>query len=277
VDIAKRARLTAGEHGADTILLDTAGRLHVDEALMNELKEIKAAVSPNEILFVADAMTGQEAVTVASTFNEYLDLTGVVLTKMEGDARGGAALSIKAVVDRPLKYVGVGEKLDALEPFHPQRVASRILGMGDVLSLIEKAQDAFDEDQAEDLARKIKKDEFTLEDFQKQIRQLKKMGSMESLLGMIPGLKKIKALKDMRPDDGEMKRVEAIINSMTRDERRDHTLLNASRRRRIAKGSGTSVAEVNALIKNFVQTKKMMKKFAKGGQMPGLGKGSLPF
>ena len=276
VDIASQAYDTAGQYGCDTLLLDTAGRLHVDDELMEELRAIKAKVPPNEILLVADAMTGQEAVNVARTFNEWLDLTGVVLSKMEGDARGGAALSIKAVVDRPLKFVGVGEKLDALEPFHPDRVASRILGMGDVLSLIEKAQESFDEEKALDLAKKLKKDEFTLEDFQQQLKQLKKMGSLESLLGMIPGLGKLKQLKDARPDEGEMKRVEAIISSMTVQERRDHTILNASRRKRIARGSGTNVADVNALIKNFVQTKKMMKKFAQGG-LPGMGRSGLPF
>jgi signal recognition particle subunit SRP54 len=276
VDIALRAKMSAGEFQADTLLLDTAGRLHIDEALMDELKSIKTTVVPNEILFVADAMTGQEAVNVASSFNDLLDLTGVVLTKMEGDARGGAALSIKAVVDRPLKFVGVGEKLDALEPFHPDRVASRILGMGDVLSLIEKAQDNFDQQQAEDLARKVRKDEFNLEDFQKQLRQIKKMGSLESILGMIPGLGKLKKLKNMQPEEGDLKKIEAIINSMTVEERRDHSILNAGRRRRIAKGSGTSVADVNALIKNFVQTRKMMKKFAKGGLGRG-GRMALPF
>lgn len=276
VDIAVQAKGRAGEFGSDTLLLDTAGRLHIDETLMEELKSIKAQVVPNEILFVADAMTGQEAVNVASSFNEWLDLTGVVLTKMEGDARGGAALSIKSVIQKPLKFVGVGEKLDALEPFHPDRVASRILGMGDVLSLIEKAQATIDEEKAMDLAKKIRKDEFTLEDFQQQISQIKKMGSIESILGMIPGLGKLKQLKNARPDDGEMKKIEAIINSMTRRERRDHTILNASRRRRIARGSGTKVSDVNALIKNFIQTKKMMKKFTKGG-MSAMGKGGLPF
>jgi signal recognition particle subunit SRP54 len=277
VDITHKARISAGEYGCDTLLYDTAGRLHIDETLMGELKAIKARVSPNEILFVADAMTGQEAVNVASTFNEWLDLTGVVLTKMEGDARGGAALSIKSVLGRPLKFVGMGEKLDALEPFHPDRVASRILGMGDVLSLIEKAQANFDQEQALDLARKLKKDEFTLEDFQKQLRQLKKMGSMESLLRMIPGLGgKLKKLREMQPEEGELKKIEAIINSMTIEERRDHTLLNASRRRRIAKGSGTAVADVNALVKNFVETKKMMRKFTKGGLMS-MARGGLPF
>ena len=278
VNIALQAKISAGDRGADTLLLDTAGRLQIDERLMDELVNIKAKVQPNEILFVADAMTGQEAVNVASSFNDRLDLTGVVLTKMEGDARGGAALSIKAVVDRPLKFVGVGEKLDALEPFHPDRVASRILGMGDVLSLIEKAQETIDEERAVELARKLKKNEFTLEDFQQQIKQIKKMGSLESILGMIPGLgNKLKKLKDAQPDEGELKKVEAIISSMTLEERRNHTILNASRRRRIAKGSGTSVADVNALVKNFVQTKKMMKKFSKGG-FPGMGRGGgFPF
>jgi signal recognition particle subunit SRP54 len=275
VDIAAQAYQSAGERGCDTVILDTAGRLHIDETLMEELQSIKTRVRPNEILFVADAMTGQEAVNVASSFNERLDLTGVVLTKMEGDARGGAALSIKSVVERPLKFVGVGEKLDALEPFHPDRVASRILGMGDVLSLIEKAQETVDEKSALELARKLKRNEFTLEDFHKQIRQLKKMGSLESILGMIPGLGKLKKLKGMQPDEKELKKVEAIISSMTFEERHDHTILNASRRRRIARGSGTSVADVNALVKNFVQTKKMMKKFAKGG-LPSLGKGGFP-
>ncbi len=276
VDIAVKAKLTAGDHGADTLIVDTAGRLQIDEALMEELKAIKAKVQPNEILLVADAMTGQEAVNVAQTFNEWLGLTGVVLTKTEGDARGGAALSIKAVVDRPIKFIGVGEKLEALEAFHPDRMASRILGMGDVLSLIEKAQDSIDEENALEMARKIKKNEFTLEDFQAQLKQLKKLGSLESILGMIPGLGKLKKLKDLKPDEKELKKIEAIINSMTREERRDHLLINASRRRRIAKGSGTSVADVNTLLKNFTQTKKMMKKMGKGG-MAALGRGGFPF
>ena len=276
VDISIQAKSRAGEYGSDTIILDTAGRLHIDETLMEELQSIKARVMPNEIMLVADAMTGQEAVNVAESFNERLDLTGVILTKMEGDARGGAALSIKSVVDRPLKFVGMGEKLDALEPFHPDRVASRILGMGDVLSLIEKAQETIDEEQALELARKLKKNEFTLEDFRKQIKQIKKMGSLESILGMIPGLGKLKALKNASPDEKELKKVEAIINSMTVEERGDHSILNASRRRRIARGSGTSVSDVNALIKNFVQTKKMMKKFTKGG-LGAMGKGGFPF
>ena len=276
VNIAQLARNSAGERGCDTLLIDTAGRLHIDEPLMEELQAIKAKVTPGEILLVADAMTGQEAVNVATSFNDRLDLTGVILSKMEGDARGGAALSIKSVVDRPLKFVGVGEKLDALEPFHPDRVASQILGMGDVLTLIEKAQQSIDEEEALDLARKIKKNEFTLEDFKAQIKQMKKLGSLEQILGMIPGMGKLKKLKNMQPEEGELKKIEAIINSMTRDERKNHNILNASRRRRIAKGSGTSVADVNALIKNFIQTKKMMKKFSKGG-LGALGRGGFPF
>ncbi|MBF0528422.1 MAG: signal recognition particle protein [Deltaproteobacteria bacterium] len=275
VDIAIQAQASAGERGCDTLILDTAGRLHIDEPLMEELKAIKEKIRPNEILFVADAMTGQEAVNVAKTFNEWLDLTGVILTKMEGDARGGAALSIKAVVNRPLKFVGVGEKLDALEPFHPERTSSRILGMGDVLSLIEKAQENIDQKKALELARKIKKNEFTLEDFRQQIKQIKKIGTLESILGMIPGLNKLKKMKDLQPDEKDLKVIEAIINSMTMEERADHTILNASRRKRIARGSGTSVAEVNALIKNFIQTKKMMKQFT--NKIPSMGRGGLPF
>ena len=265
VDITIRAVGSAGEYGSDTVILDTAGRLQIDEALMQELEDIKTRVRPNEILLVADAMTGQEAVNVAQSFNEWLDLTGVILTKLEGDARGGAALSIRAVVDRPIKFVGVGEKLEAFESFYPDRMASRILGQGDMLTLIEKAQQTFDQAEAEALVKKLRQDEFTLEDFQAQIRQFKKIGSLEQVLGMIPGLGKLKQLKDFRPEEGELKKIEAIINSMTRQERRDVSILNASRRRRVAMGSGTSVAEVNALIKNFMQTRKMMKKVSQGG------------
>jgi signal recognition particle subunit SRP54 len=265
VDITIRAVGSAGEYGSDTVILDTAGRLQIDEALMQELEDIKTRVRPNEILLVADAMTGQEAVNVAQSFNEWLDLTGVILTKLEGDARGGAALSIRAVVDRPIKFVGVGEKLEAFESFYPDRMASRILGQGDMLTLIEKAQQTFDQAEAEALVKKLRQDEFTLEDFQAQIRQFKKIGSLEQVLGMIPGLGKLKQLKDFRPEEDELKKIEAIINSMTRQERRDVSILNASRRRRVAMGSGTSVAEVNALIKNFMQTRKMMKKVSQGG------------
>jgi len=270
VEIALQAKASAGARNCDTLLLDTAGRLQIDDELMEELRRIKERIEPNEILLVADAMTGQEAVNLAVTFNDWLDLTGVILTKVEGDARGGAALSIKAVVDKPLKFVGVGEKLDALEPFHPERMASQILGQGDVLSLIEKAQEAVDQEQAEDLVRKLRRDEFTLEDFRDQIRQIKKIGSLEQILGMIPGFGKMKQMKNIGADDTELKKIEAIINSMTREERQNHMILNASRRRRVARGSGTNVSDVNSLIKNFNQTRKMMKRFSQGG-MKSLG------
>jgi len=275
IEIAIKARVSAGERGCDTLILDTAGRLQVDEALMEELKAVKTKLEPNEILLVADAMTGQEAVNVAKTFHKWLDLTGVILTKMEGDARGGAALSIKAVLDRPIKFIGVGEKLDAFEPFYPDRVASRIMDQGDMLTLIEKAQETIDQEQAQDLIRKLRKDEFTLEDFKNQISQIKKLGSLDQILGMIPGLGKLKKLKDMRPEEAELKKIEAIINSMTPEERRDITVLNASRRRRVARGSGAKVSDVNALIKNFLQTKKMMKKFSEG-EFKSFGQGMLP-
>lgn len=275
IEIAIKARVSAGERGCDTLILDTAGRLQVDEALMEELKAVKTELEPNEILLVADAMTGQEAVNVAKTFHKWLDLTGVILTKMEGDARGGAALSIKAVLDRPIKFIGVGEKLDAFEPFYPDRVASRIMDQGDMLTLIEKAQEAIDQEQAQDLIRKLRKDEFTLEDFKNQVSQIKKLGSLDQILGMIPGLGKLKKLKDMRPEEAELKKIEAIINSMTPEERRDITVLNASRRRRVARGSGAKVSDVNALIKNFLQTKKMMKKFSEG-EFKSFGRGMFP-
>jgi len=264
-DLCAEAIQQGTASGSDILLLDTAGRLHVDEALMEELVRIKEAVNPAEILFVADAMTGQDAVTVAKRFDELLDITGVVLTKTEGDARGGAALSIRAVTGKPVKFVGVGEKLDALEPFHPERMASRILGMGDMLSLIEKAQTDFDEEEALRLQDKIKKREFDLEDFRQQLKQVKKLGSLESILGMLPGMGQLKQLKKMKPDEKELVKVEAIINSMTRDERRNHKLINGSRRKRIARGSGTKVQDVNRLLKNFAQTKKMMEQFTRKG------------
>jgi len=271
-DLCAEAIRQGAAAGSDILLLDTAGRLHVDEALMEELVRIKEAVSPAEILFVADAMTGQDAVSVAKRFDELLDLTGVVLTKTEGDARGGAALSIRAVTGKPVKFVGVGEKLDALEPFHPERMASRMLGMGDMLSLIEKAQSDFDEEEALKLQDKIKKREFDLEDFRQQLKQVKKLGSLESILGMLPGMGQLKQLKKMKPDEKELVKVEAIINSMTREERRNHKMINGSRRKRIARGSGTKVQDVNRLLKNFAQTKKMMEQFTrKGGRgMPAL-------
>jgi signal recognition particle subunit SRP54 len=255
----------AGREGADVLIIDTAGRLHIDETLMAELETIKAKMNPAEILLVADAMTGQDAVTVAKDFNERLDISGVILSKMEGDARGGAALSIKAITGKPIKFVGVGEKVTALEPFHPDRMASQILGMGDILSLIEKAQDEFDENEAKKLERKLKRSEFDLEDFRSQLKQMKKIGSLEEILGMIPGLGKLKKFRDLKPDEKELVRVEAMINSMTPEERRRHKIINGSRRRRIARGSGTTVQDVNRLLKNFVQTKKMMERFTKKG------------
>ena len=263
VDIARKALVAAHGAGHDTVLIDTAGRLHVDETLMAELARIKAEVSPAEILFVADAMTGQDAVTVADKFNQDLAITGVVLTKMDGDARGGAALSIKKVTQQPIKFVGMGEGLDALEPFHPDRIASRILGMGDVLTLIEKAEAVVDKEKAEKLAKKLGKEGFTLEDFLDQIHQIKKMGSLEQIMGMIPGLNRIKQIKDMpKPDEKELVKVEAIINSMTLKERRNHAILNASRRQRVANGSGTSLQDVNKVIKSYTEMLKMMKKMS---------------
>jgi signal recognition particle subunit SRP54 len=264
-DTCQEALARAGAAGADILIMDTAGRLHIDDELMAELVRIKQRVSPTEILLVADAMTGQDAVNVAKHFNDLLDISGVILTKMEGDARGGAALSVKAVTDKPIKFIGVGEKLDALEPFFPDRLASRILGMGDMLSLIEKAQEEFDEKEALKLAKKLKKREFDLEDFLGQLRQLKKLGSLEQIMSMIPGLGQLKQLKNMKPDEKELGRVEAIINSMTRDERENYKIINGSRRRRIALGSGTTIQDVNRLLKNFVQTKKMMENLTRKG------------
>jgi len=277
-------------NGYDTVILDTAGRHQIDDFLMSELERIKSAVQPREILFVADAMTGQEAVNVASGFNERLGLTGAILTKLDGDAKGGAALSIKAVTGTPVKFVGLGEKLDALEVFHPDRLVSRILGMGDVLTLVEKAQAAFDEKDAEQLQRKIKKNQFDLEDFLSQMQQLKKLGSMESIMGMIPGMgKMMKQVQGVQFGEKEIKRIEAIIRSMTPAERANHTIINGSRRLRIAKGSGTTVQEINQLLKRFTEAQKMMKQLQKLGPknlmkgmggLPGLGgigKGMFPF
>jgi len=282
VEICRQARQFAERNGYDTLILDTAGRLHIDEALMGELRRIKEELAPREILFVADAMTGQDAVTVAQSFNEQLELSGVILTKLDGDARGGAALSIRAVTGKPIKLVGLGEKLDALETFHPDRMAQRILGMGDVLSLIEKAQAAIDQEQAADMQERLRKEGFTLENFRDQLQSIKKMGSMESILKLIPGAGK--ALKEMQGSqlpDKELKKIEAIINSMTAKERRDHRVLNGSRRLRIARGSGTTVQDVNLLLKRFTEAQKMMKKMQKLGPrglkgMLGRG-GGLPF
>jgi len=271
-EICRDSLARAGGAGCDVLILDTAGRLHIDDDLMAELARIKEKVDPTEILFVADAMTGQDAVNVAKQFDQLLDLTGVVLTKMEGDARGGAALSIKAVTNKPIKFIGMGEKLDALEPFFPDRVASRILGMGDVLSLIEKAQAEFDEKEAAVLEQRLKKREFDLEDFQKQLKQLKKLGSMEQILGMLPGLGQLKQLRKLKPDESELVKVEAIINSMTPQERRNYKIINGSRRKRIAGGSGTQIQDVNRLLKNFAQMKKMMERMTQKGlaRMPSI-------
>ncbi|MDD2390099.1 MAG: signal recognition particle protein [Desulfobacterales bacterium] len=276
VDICQEARVAALKAGCDTLLLDTAGRLHIDEELMAELSRIKDMVHPSDILFVADAMTGQDAVNSAKSFNDALDIGGVILTKMDGDARGGAAISIKAITGKPIKFIGVGEKIGDLEVFHPDRMASRILGMGDVLTIIEKAQSVIDEKEAAELEKKLKKSQFTLQDFRNQMVQIRKMGSLSDIIGMIPGMGKIKQLKNLEVDEKELSRIEAIINSMTPGERRQYTIINGSRRKRIAKGSGTSVQDVNRLLKNYSQVLKMIKKMNKGG-MRGLGRGMLPF
>jgi signal recognition particle subunit SRP54 len=275
VDIARASLEYARSHNRDVIILDTAGRLHINEELMNELKEIKAAVEPDEILLVVDAMTGQDAVNVAESFNKELGLTGVVLTKLDGDTRGGAALSVKAVTGCPIKLVGVGEKLDALDVFYPDRMASRILGMGDVLSLVEKAQETFDAKKAKEMERKIRQQEFTLEDFLEQMQQVRSMGPLEDLLGMIPGLNK--QLKGVKPDfdEKEIVHVEAIIKSMTLEERRNPIMINGSRKKRIARGSGTRVQEVNRLLKQFEESRKLMKQFADMGNRKGK-KGGMP-
>ncbi|MFZ0448092.1 MAG: signal recognition particle protein [Desulfatiglandaceae bacterium] len=255
----------AGRENCDLLIIDTAGRLHIDAPLMAELERIRDKVRPHEMLLVADAMTGQDAVNVAKHFNETLELTGVILSKMEGDARGGAALSIRAVTHKPIKFVGMGEKLEALEPFFPDRMASRILGMGDVLSLIEKAQAGFDEKEALKLEKKLRKREFDLEDFHSQLKQVKKLGSLEQIMGMLPGMGQLKKLKQLKPDEKELVKIEAIISSMTRQEKRNHKIINGSRRKRIARGSGTSIQDVNRLLKNFAQSKKMMERFSKKG------------
>jgi signal recognition particle subunit SRP54 len=262
--ICRQAQQRASSEGFDVVLIDTAGRLHIDQELMQELRDLKAQLEPQEILFVADAMTGQDAVTVADQFNKVLDVSGVVLTKMDGDARGGAALSIKAVTNKPIKFVGIGEKLDQLEAFHPERMASRILGMGDVLSLIEKVEKTIDEEKALELEKKLREQTFTLEDFREQIQQVRSMGPLDQLLEMIPGMN-AKALKDMQVDEKEFNRLEAIINSMTMKERTSPKVINSSRKKRIAKGSGTDIRDVNRLLKQFEQTRKMMKKLTGGG------------
>jgi signal recognition particle subunit SRP54 len=280
VEIARRALDTARREGYDAVILDTAGRLHIDDELMDELVAVRDATRPGETLLVADALTGQDAVNVARRFNEQVGVTGIVLTRMDGDARGGGALSMRAVTGRPIKLLGVGERLDALEVFHPDRVASRILGMGDVVTFVEKAAETIDRDEAERLARKMQQGHFDLDDFAQQLRQMRKMGGVSGLMGMLPGIGKVKKqLADANIDDGMLKRQEAIIQSMTRAERRNVKLLNASRRRRIAAGSGTSVQEVNRLIKQYQDAGSMMKRVKKLGQKGlmrhGLG-GMLP-
>jgi len=276
VQICQDARTMAHKDGLDTLLLDTAGRLHIDETLMDELGRIKDALKPSDILLVADAMTGQDAVNIAQSFNDTLDIGGVILTKMDGDARGGAAISIKSITSKPIKFIGVGEKLSDLEPFHPERMSSRILGMGDVLTMIEKAQAVVDDKKAAELEKKLRKSEFTLEDFRDQMVQIRKMGSFSDIIGMIPGMSTNKHLKNLEVDEKEFVRIEAIINSMTPRERSQHTIIKGSRRKRIAKGSGTKVQDVNKLIKNYTQVLNMIKKINKGG-MRGIGRGMLPF
>src|SRR5262245_50986086 len=269
---AKGALNEARAKGHDTVIVDTAGRLHIDDDLMVELQAIKDAVTPSDLLYVADAMTGQDAIKSAGEFNRRVGVTGVVLTKLDGDARGGAALSVVSVVGVPIAFVGSGERLEDLELFHPDRIVSRMLGMGDVLSLIEKAEQAIDKDEAEQLEEKLRKNEFTLDDFRSQLKTIKRMGPLESVLGMIPGLGNLKQLADNKPDEKQMGRVEAIICSMTPTERRDHTMINGSRRKRIARGSGTSVEEVNRLLKQFIEMRRVLQMIGQGG-MPKLGPG----
>ena len=276
VEIAKAGVEYAKKNGHDMVFIDTAGRLHIDEELMGELVKIKESTNPSEILLVVDAMTGQDAVNVAKTFNEMLDITGVVLTKMDGDTRGGAALSVKYITGKPIKFIGTGEKLDAIELFHPDRMASRILGMGDVLTLIEKAEAAFDEKNAKEMEKKFREQTFTLEDFLAQMYQIKKMGNINQLISMIPGIKP-GALKDADIDEKHMARIEAIILSMTKDERVRPELINGSRRKRIANGSGTSVEDVNKLLRQFEQMKKTMKQFSNMGKRRNFAGMKLPF
>ncbi|MHB0975606.1 MAG: signal recognition particle protein [Candidatus Aquicultorales bacterium] len=275
VDIAAKGIRMAIEKACDVVILDTAGRLHIDEEMMQELVRIKAAVKPQQILLVVDAMTGQDAVNVADSFKEQLDFDGVVMTKLDGDARGGAALSVKAVTGKPIKLVSLGEKVDSMEAFHPDRMASRILGMGDVLTLIEKAQANVDEKKAAEMEEKLRKMEFTLEDFLDQMEQMKKMGSISQILGMLPGMGKLP--KGVQLNDKDMARVQAIIQSMTREERRNPALINGSRRQRIAAGSGTTPHDVNQLLKQFNETKKLLKQFGKMQGRAKMPKGAFPF
>ena len=276
VKICVEAVEQARREGYEVVLIDTAGRLHIDELLMQELRRIKESVNPAEILYVADAMTGQDAVNVGAKFNERIGIDGVIMTKMDGDARGGAALSLRAVVGKPLKFVGVGEKIDALEVFHPERMANRILGMGDILSLVEKAQAAIDEKTARQMQESLRKSDFTLEDFRNQLKQIKKMGPLKDMIGMIPGMGKIKALKGMEPDDGELVKIAAIIDSMTKKERNNYLIIDGRRRKRIARGSGTTVQDVNRLLKNYIEIRKMMKKINSRGGVKALMR-NFPF
>jgi signal recognition particle subunit SRP54 len=274
VEVCRAARAEAANRACDVVLIDTAGRLHIDDDLMRELERIRATVQPHQTVLVVDAMTGQDAVNVARGFHDRLSLSGVIMTKLDGDARGGAALSIRAVTGAPILFAGTGEKLDALEVFHPDRMAARILGMGDVLTLIERAEQAYDEKEALQLQRKLRRNEFTLEDFRDQLRAVRRMGAVGDLLNMIPGIKKLTKGMDMSSAETELKRSEAIINSMTREERDNAAIINGSRRRRIAAGSGVSVADVNRFLKQFQHTKKMMKhvaRFAGKGMPPGMG------
>ncbi len=277
VKICVQAVEEAKRNGYEVIVVDTAGRLHIDVEMMDELKRIKGMIQPSEILFVADAMTGQDAVNVAGKFNEILGIDGVIMTKMDGDARGGAALSLRAVMGKPIKFVGMGEKIDALEVFYPDRMASRILGMGDILTLVEKAQTAVDERYAKDLEQKIRKNEFSLEDFRDQLKQISKIGSLTDIIGMIPGMKKLKDMKDMKPDEKEIVKIIAIIDSMTRKERLNYQIIDGQRRKRIARGSGTTVQDVNRLLKSYVDIKKVMKKMSGKGGLKMMKRGLFPF
>lgn len=275
VEIARQAMEEAERQHNDVVIIDTAGRLHVDEALMQELKDIRELTNPDEVFLVVDAMTGQDAVNVAKNFDDAIGITGVVLTKLDGDTRGGAALSIRTVTEKPIKFVGMGEKMDALEPFHPERMASRILGMGDVMSLIEKAQENVDESKAKELEQKLRTQTFTLDDFLDQLQQVKKMGPLDEILKMMPGANKIKGLDNAQVDESQMGRVEAVIYSMTLKERENPEIINASRKKRIAAGSGTSIQEVNRLLKQFEEMKKMVKQMT-NMQQKGKKKGKMP-
>jgi signal recognition particle protein len=276
VEICAKALEKAKKEGCDVVIIDTAGRLHIDDLLMEELKNIKDKINPAEIIYVADAMTGQDAVNVGIKFNELIGIDGVIMTKMDGDARGGAALSLKAVIGKPIKFVGVGEKIDALEVFHPERMASRILGRGDILTLVEKAKASIDEKEALKLEKKIRKNEFSLNDFRDQLGQIKKMGSVKEILGMVPGLGKVKALKEIQPDDKELIKITAIIDSMTPKERFHYRIIDGRRRKRIALGSGTTVQDVNRLLRNYGEIKKMMSRFNQNNSVKSLMR-NFPF